>query len=188
MSSNFTVNKICEHCGKVFGAKTTVTRFCSSKCNSRNYKQKIRNEKIGVAQQAVKQVISHQLEDLTSLEFLSVKVAAKLLGASEKIVYNMIRSGRLNATNLSVRKTVINRADIDHLFNLPESLDEQKPNSSNLSACCHMGEAQQLYRISEKALYDIIKRYQIPKYQLGRYTYVLKVHLEKIFNPGGHHA
>jgi excisionase family DNA binding protein len=188
MSSNFTVNKICEYCGKVFTAKTTVTRFCSSKCNGRNYKQKIRNEKIGVAQQAVKQVIRHQLEDLTSLEFLSVKAAAKLLGASEKIVYNMIRSGRLNATNLSVRKTVINRADIDNLFALPESPDEQRPNSSNLSKCCHIGEAQRLYNISEKALYEIIKRCQIPKYQVGRYTYVLKAHLENIFNSGGHHA
>lgn len=188
MSSNFTVNKVCEHCGKIFGAKTTVTRFCSSKCNSRNYKQRVRNEKISVAQQTVKQVVSHQIEELTSLEFLSVKAAAKLLGASEKIVYTMIRSGRLKATNLSVRKTVINRADIDSLFALPETPDEQKPNSSNLSECYHMGEAQQRYNISEKALYDIIKRYEIPKYQVGWYTYVLRVHLENIFNPGGHHA
>jgi hypothetical protein len=27
MSSNFTVNKICEHCGKVFSAKTTLPVF-----------------------------------------------------------------------------------------------------------------------------------------------------------------
>lgn len=188
MSSNFTVNKVCEHCGKIFSAKTTVTRFCSSQCNSRNYKQRVRNEKIGIATQAVKQVISHQLQELTSLEFLSVKAAAKLLGASDKIVYSMIRSGRLKATNLSVRKTVINRADIDGLFALPDIPDEQKPNSSNLSECCHMGEAQQIYNISEKALYEIIKRYQIPKYQVGWYTYVLKTHLNNIFNPEDHYA
>ncbi|NVM62249.1 hypothetical protein FHW88_000525 [Mucilaginibacter sp. SG538B] len=29
MSSNFTVKRICEHCGSTFTAKTTVTRFCS---------------------------------------------------------------------------------------------------------------------------------------------------------------
>ncbi|PTQ92466.1 excisionase family DNA binding protein [Mucilaginibacter yixingensis] len=148
----------------------------------------MRNEKIGLAQESVKQAISHQLQELTSLEFLSVKAAAKLLGTSNKIVYTMIRSGRLKATNLSVRKTVINRADIDNLFALPDMPDERKPNSSNLSDCCHMGEAQQLYNISEKALCDIIKRYQIPKYQVGWYTYVLKIHLDNIFNPGGHHA
>jgi excisionase family DNA binding protein len=188
MSSNFTVDKICEHCGKVFKAKTTVTKFCSSKCNSRNYKQRVRNQKITATKQAVQQVISHQLEELTSLEFLSVKAAAKLLGASDKIVYNMIRSGRLKSTNLSVRKTVVNRADIDRLFELLEMPDERKPNSSNLSECCHMGDAQKLYNISEKALFDILKRNDIPKYQVGKFTYVLKSHLDQIFNLGGSHA
>ncbi|MBV8388972.1 MAG: hypothetical protein JO080_04140 [Mucilaginibacter sp.] len=37
MSSNFTVNRICEHCGNTFVAKTTVTRFCSKICNNRNH-------------------------------------------------------------------------------------------------------------------------------------------------------
>jgi len=163
MSSNITINKICEHCGKVFTAKTTVTRFCSSQCNSRNYKQKVRNEKLGIAKQEV-------------------------LGASDKIVYTMIKSGRLKATNLSVRKTVINRADIDKLFELPEMPDDRKPNSSNLSECCHMGEAQKVYNISEKVLFDILKRNEVPKYQVGKFTYVLKSHLDQIFNPGGSHA
>ncbi len=101
MSSNFTVNKVCEHCGNIFSAKTTVTRFCSHRCNSRNYKQKLREEKITVSNQAVRQVIGHKLEELTNLEFLSVKAAAKLLGASDKIVHTMIKSGRLKTTNLS---------------------------------------------------------------------------------------
>ncbi|MDB5017100.1 MAG: hypothetical protein JWQ84_1932 [Mucilaginibacter sp.] len=149
---------------------------------------KARNQKLAETKQVVQQVISHQIEELTALEFLSVKAAAKLLGASDKIVYTMIRSGRLKATNLSVRKTVINRADIDRLFDLPEMPDERKPNSSNLSECCHMGEAQIIYHISEKALSEILKRNEVPKYQVGKFTYVLKSHLDKIFNPGGSHA
>lgn len=95
----------------------------------------------------------------------------------------MIKSGRLKATNLSVRKTVINRADIDRLFEISEIKDERKPNSSNLSECCHMGEAQRIYNVSEKALFEILKRNDVPKYQVGKYTYVLKSHLDKIFNP-----
>jgi len=188
MSSNFTVNKVCEHCGTIFAAKTTVTRFCSSKCNSRNYKKRVREEKIGVAQDTVRQVISHRIDELNSLEFLNVKAAAKLLGASEKIIHTMIKSGRLKATNLSVRKTIISRADIDRLFELPGGVTESTPNNSNLSECCHMGEAQRLYNISEKALFDIIKRNEVPKYQLGKYTYVLKIHLNKIFNPANGHS
>jgi excisionase family DNA binding protein len=188
MSSNFTVDRICEHCGNTFTAKTTVTRFCSKICNNRNHKQKAREAKYERSAQEVRQVINHRIDELHTQEFLTVKTAAKLLGASEKIVHGMIKSGRLKATNLSVRKTVISRADIDGLFDLPERPDENKPNSSNLSECCHMGEAQKIYNISEKALSEIIRRNQVPKYQVGWYTYVLKSHLEKIFNPGGHHA
>lgn len=188
MSSNFTVNRICEHCGNTFVAKTTVTRFCSKVCNNRNHKQRAREAKFERSAKEVRQVINHRIDELRTQEFLTVKAASKLLSASEKIVHGMIKSGRLKATNLSVRKTVIARADIDGLFDLPERPDENKPNSSNLSECYHMGEAQKIYNISEKALSEIIKRNQVPKYQVGWYTYVLKSHLERIFNPGGHHA
>ena len=179
MSSNFTVKKICEQCAQIFLAKTTVTRFCSKSCNSKNYKQQIRNEKIGKSNEVVRTVISHQLHELTSLEFLSVKAAAKLLGASDKIVYNMIRSGRLKATNLSARKTVISRKDIDSLFELPMQTSADAP---GLEDCYHMGEAQIVYNISEKALYEIIKRNNISKIQAGKFTYVAKSALDKIFN------
>lgn len=185
MSSNFTVNRICEHCGNMFQAKTTVTRFCSKACNSKNHKQKIRDTKIAGSKQEVQKIMHHRLEELSSREFLSVKATAKLLGASDKIIYTMIKSGRLKATNLSVRKTVISRNDIEGLFDLPDTPDERNPNSSNLSECCHVGEAQQLYNVSEKALYEIMKRHDIPKYQVGKYTYVLKSHLDGIFNLGG---
>ncbi len=188
MSSNFTVKKVCEQCGGIFVAKTTVSRFCSKACNSKNYKLRLRNDKITATQKVVREVIGHQMEELSTLEFLSVKAAAKLLGVSDKIVYSMIKLGRLKATNLSVRKTIINRADLDRLFELPEVIDVKTPNSSNLSDCCHMGEAQKIYNISEKALVEILKRNSIPKYQVGKYTYVLKSHLDKIFNPGGIYA
>lgn len=188
MSSNFTVKKICEQCGNIFIARTTVTRFCSKACNSKNHKLRLREAKISVANQQVKSAVNHRLEELHQLEFLSVKAAAKLLGTTDKILYTMINSGRLKATNLSVRKTRINRADIDRLFELPEMPDDLKPNSSNLSECCHIGEAQQQYGISEKALLDILKRNEVPKYQVGKYSYVLRVHLDQIFKPGGCHA
>ena len=124
-------------------------------------------------------MISHQLHELNSLEFLSVKAAAKLLGASDKIVYNMIRSGRLKATNLSARKTVISRKDIDSLFQLPAAAADDPDDLAN---CYHMGEAQVIYNISEKALYEIIKRNNITKIQSGKFTYVAKSALNKIFN------
>jgi hypothetical protein len=39
MSSNIRLDRVCEECNKIFVAKTTVTRFCSSRCNNKNYKE-----------------------------------------------------------------------------------------------------------------------------------------------------
>jgi hypothetical protein len=71
MSSDFTVNKICEHGGKVFSAKTTVTCFCSSKCNSRNYEQKVRNQK--------QPVILATLRDINKFEISRVQLSLFLI-------------------------------------------------------------------------------------------------------------
>ncbi len=125
MSSNFTVKRLCEQCGQVFEAKTTVTRFCSKLCNKRNYKQKNRNSKMAPMDQAVKKVLDKGKPDLKGVEFLSVKAAAALLGASDKIIYSPIHSGKLNAINLSKRKTIVARKDVDQLFDLPEKTEEK---------------------------------------------------------------
>jgi len=186
MSSNFTVNRLCEQCGKVFVAKTTVTRFCSKLCNKRHYKSKERAKKTATMDEVVKKVLenNNQVVDVSSLEFLSVKAAAKLLGASERIIYSMIAQGKLNAVNLSQRKTVVFRKDIDRLFELPEPdpsmITEIRP---PIDECYTMAQAQEAFNISEKALYDVLKRNNISKFQEGWYTYVSKETLNNIFNP-----
>jgi excisionase family DNA binding protein len=52
----------------------------------------------------------------TSTEFLNVKSAARLLRASDKMIYHLISIGKLNAVNLFKRKTLVYRKDIDKLF------------------------------------------------------------------------
>ena len=45
-----------------------------------------------------------------------------------------------------------------------------------------MGEIQTKYGISEKALYEVIKRNKIQKHKDGRFVYVLKDNIDSIFN------
>ena len=40
------IPKTCSYCGKAFIAKTTLTKYCCHKCNSRHYKQKAKEDKI----------------------------------------------------------------------------------------------------------------------------------------------
>jgi hypothetical protein len=177
------VNRICEQCGNVFLAKTTVTRFCSKECNSKNCKLRARNKKIAPLDEMLKKVMVDQEKDSTAGEFLNVKNAAKLLKASDKMIYHLINIGRLNAVNLSKRKTLVYRKDIDNLFELPlvVQLKELKP--PPISECYTMGEAQKIFNVSEKALFNMIKRHNLFKFQEGWYTYVAKSDLYKIFNP-----
>jgi excisionase family DNA binding protein len=187
MSSNFTVKRLCEQCGNVFEAKTTVTRFCSKLCNKRRYKQSLREDKMAPMDQVVKRVLKKEKPDLKGIEFLSVKAAAALLGASDKIIYSMIHSGKLNAVNLSKRKTVVARKDVDGLFLLPEKKEGQMVRPA-IEECYHMGEAQEKFNISEGALFNIIKRNKILKFQEGKFSYVAKADLDNIFNPVKSHA
>ena len=46
MSCKIEIKRICEYCNTEFTAKTTVTKYCSHKCNQRHYKAKVKEQKI----------------------------------------------------------------------------------------------------------------------------------------------
>ena len=71
MSSNIRLQKVCEECGEVFTAKTTVTRFCSHRCGCRNHKQRGRNFRIEVEKKKFKEIQIAQI--LTASSKLDIK-------------------------------------------------------------------------------------------------------------------
>ncbi|QNK61144.1 helix-turn-helix domain-containing protein [Pedobacter sp. PAMC26386] len=131
-------------------------------------------------------------ENLTSIinhpvlvEFLTIKQAAQLLGLCTKTLYNILQSGKIKAVRLSSRKTIIKRTEIDKIFEQPqfEVPAREKPKKNPHPKYCYkMAEAQDQFNCSEKALYDLIKRNNVNKFQNGWYTYVLKSDLHSIFN------
>lgn len=185
MSSNISIKRICEYCRKPFWAKTTVTRFCSHRCNSRQAKQKIRDLKIKASESEVKENLSAVANHHPILvEFLTVKQAAQILGLCTKTLYNIIQSGKIKAVKLSPRKIIIKRTEIDKVFEQPdfETLIREKPKKNPHPMYCYtMAEAQVKFNCSEKALYELIKRNNLSKFQEGWFTYVLKSDLNNIF-------
>lgn len=120
MSSKIQIQRICEYCGKEFTAQTTVTRFCSHKCNSRAYKLKVKELKVGKSneetnQQKILTASDVQLEVIKQKDFLSIKEAYTLLGVSERTFYRLMKEGTIPATKLGGR-TIIKRSIIDNLF------------------------------------------------------------------------
>ncbi len=115
MSSNIEILKICQHCEKTFIARTTVTKFCSQKCASRNYKKRKRDEKIQKVTTVSVQRVDFNQEQLKHKDFLSIDETCKLLGTSRMTIYRQIKSGNIKAGKIG-RRTIIKRTEIDKLF------------------------------------------------------------------------
>ena len=125
MSSNIRLTRICQHCGKEFEARTTVTKTCSDHCAKRLYKAKKKAEKIEASNQETKAIITRPLEELKAKDYLTVPEVAQLLNSSRQTIHNLIKAGRLAAVKLSERKTMVRRSDIDKLFN-PDQNESSK--------------------------------------------------------------
>lgn len=120
MSSNIKISKICEHCGKEFIAKTTVTRFCSAQCSKTSYKKRKREGQIGHAIEKVnktKLLNQHELnlEAIKQKDFLSIKEAYTILGVSERTFYRLLKDKTIKSTKVGSR-TIIKRTSINALF------------------------------------------------------------------------
>ncbi len=64
MSSNIRINRICSYCSSAFVAKTFTTKYCSHKCNQRDYTL-IKGDKIKTIRLGKKHIIpKSQLDEL----------------------------------------------------------------------------------------------------------------------------
>ncbi|WP_264550798.1 helix-turn-helix domain-containing protein [Flavobacterium sp. N2038] len=184
MSSNISVYRICGFCGSEFLAKKTTTKYCSLKCASKDYKIRLRNQKIESSNLQTIKIRNQPLIDLKDKEFLSVKQLALLLGFSVKTVYRLINTKRINAYNFSERKTLIRRSDIDALFDKPQIGFEvvlrptKQTKQAEIKDCYTITEIQKKFNISSGALYNLIKRNNISKFSKGKFTYVAKKDIE----------
>ena len=180
MSSNIKIQRICQHCGKEFTARTTVTQYCGDNCAKRAYKARQKAVKLEISNQQTQKIKDQPLEDLKVKEFLTIRDTATLINCSRQTVYNLIKNKTLPAVRLSDRKTLIRRAALDKLFEL-QPIELQAP-QANISpdACYSLSQVHQLYGISGKALYELIKRNGIPKHRQGSFVYVPKADIERI--------
>jgi excisionase family DNA binding protein len=116
MSSNIKVQRICQFCGNEFTARTTKTLYCTHTCNSRAYKAKVKGLKIESSNNETKAIITKPIEEIKAKAYLSIAETSKLLGISRRTIYRMLERGDLK-TGKAGKRTIIQRADIDNLFN-----------------------------------------------------------------------
>lgn len=182
MSSNIKIERICQHCNKDFIAKTTVTRYCSDDCAKKAYKARKRAEKIGVSIAEIQQIRQNPIEDLKAREFLTVMQVSKLIGCSKQNVYKLINTGKLKATNILIKKTIVKRSEIEKLFEAKEKVKPPQLKPLDIAECYTISEVQEKFKVSQSALQNIMKRNDVQKTQRGKFVYVPKVIINDIFN------
>ncbi len=193
MSSNIKVKRICQYCGKEFTARTTVTKYCSHQCANKAYKARKRNKKTQTANEETRRIISQPIEELKAKEFLSINEVCKLIGISRRTIYRLIERGDLTKIKIGSR-TVIKRSTLNSLVDDKETENPEIPKqqikelnewkqagSFDINDCYTITEIQRKYGMSDKAIYELIKRNHIPKIKKGWYSYVPKQRIDQLF-------
>ena len=176
-ASKIEIHKVCEYCGKTFVAWKSTTRFCSKTCNSRDYKQRRREQRVATIE---KETNARPVENIKDKAILPPKEVAVLLGLSTRNVYYLINKGLLKASHLSTRITLIKRKDIDVML---DDNNEKRKRKSNqpITEFYTTSEILQKYGISESGLYKITKSENFPKvFQRGK-SYWSKKHIDAYF-------
>ena len=114
-TTNMRIERTCEYCKNSFIAQKVTTRYCSNLCNSRDYKKRMREKKIGIVIEEDSYKNKGFDPIIKEKEFLSIKEVCMLLGASRWTVYRMIDSGQVKAVKIGW-KTIIERNEINKLF------------------------------------------------------------------------
>jgi predicted DNA-binding protein (UPF0251 family) len=117
MSSNITIEKVCEFCGQRFTAKTLFTRYCSKPCNSRHYKQVAKEEKAKIlgAQLTTTETSPTEVLTNTTQDYFELNEAAQIMRVSKRTLYRLLASRKLKKKKI-LSRTVILKEDIKMFF------------------------------------------------------------------------
>ena len=104
-----TKTRKCAYCGKVFTTNSGMQKFCSEECAEQAKETKKKQQRDFL--RAVEPVITLQQQ-----EYLTFSKAAILLGCTRQYVYKLVNQGKLPASRLSSRMSIIRKSDIEKMF------------------------------------------------------------------------
>lgn len=126
MSSNIRINRVCNYCNQKFVAKTFTTKYCSHKCNQRDYKRRIKEEKLLKSKEEysidskiskLKKVTpTFDIELLKSKSYLSISEVCVLMNMCDSTVRKLIKEERIKTIRLG-KKHIIPKSQLDNLVN-----------------------------------------------------------------------
>lgn len=181
----------CENCGKVFAVRSGNQRYCCEACaeQAKQNRKKRRNDFINAVEPLI---------DLQNQEYLSFSKAALLMGCTRQYIYKLVGQGRLKASRLSCRMSLIRRADIESLLAsspyervLPvartaksgsNSTKRKTPEADSYPMEYYTGEeVMAAFKIGQGWLYTCAKRYRIRTCRIAGRIYYSKPDIDTHF-------
>ncbi|HEY5592635.1 MAG TPA: helix-turn-helix domain-containing protein [Paludibacter sp.] len=184
--SKLKIPKICEQCGKPFEAKTVVTRFCSPICVNKSGKEKKREAKDVERKQSILEQSTNQIAQIQTRPYISITEATVLFGISKDTIRRLIKAEKISAVNLGQRLTRVSRLHIEAMFTAVPLLEEPKEQPIKLKyepgECYTIADVSEKFGVSLSTVSNTIRRNSIPKRQVGRFVYVPKEQIDRIFS------
>lgn len=181
----------CENCGKVFAVRSGNQRYCCEACaeQAKQNRKKRCNDFINAVEPLI---------DLQNQEYLSFSKAALLMGCTRQYIYKLVGQGRLKASRLSCRMSLIRRADIESLLAsspyervLPvartaksgsNSTKRKTPEADSYPMEYYTGEeVMAAFKIGQGWLYTCAKRYRIRTCRIAGRIYYSKPDIDTHF-------
>ena len=183
--SSLKLPRICEQCEKPFEAKTVATRFCSRYCANKSGKERKKQAKEADQKQTLLEKSIHKIADIQTRPYISITEATILFGISKDTIRRLILAGKIPAFNLGQRLTRISRLHMEALFttiDLPEVPKEEPVRIHyEINECYKIGEISEKFGISPSTVNKTIRQYGIPRRQVGKFVYVPKEQIDKLF-------
>jgi excisionase family DNA binding protein len=180
--SKFILQRNCENCGKQFNAKTVYSKYCCEKCSEAATRKKKALEK----EEEKREQLANQIP--ADRPYISIQEAVILFGISRDTIYRQIKKGNIPAVNLGERLTRISRVHIEamfpkvEIFQSAQPLIEQTKLNYDPSECYTIGEITEKFGISASTVQKTIRKCSIPKKQIGKFVYVPKLEIDRLFN------
>jgi predicted DNA-binding transcriptional regulator AlpA len=111
------IKKVCQHCGDVFTAQTTTTKYCSLQCAQRAYKKRVNENKIDEAANKTRAdlLVQHQPSGNNTTtgvmkELVNIKELSVVTSLSERTLFRLIKDKKF--PKMKVGKRLVFNKDV----------------------------------------------------------------------------
>ena len=112
-NNEFEYKKVCQFCGNMFVAQKSAAKYCSKRCSNRGNKAEIRQERLRIENETIKE---RNRQNLLSQENLSLTDAAALLDISRPTLYKLLNDRDIELLRISKRTIRVKKSDLLNLY------------------------------------------------------------------------